>query len=642
MNLNSNITTSLNPSPCLALLSPPTSPSSSPSSIISSLKTSKTVRDLHQLHALAIKTGLFRDPLVAAEVLRFSVLSEHRDLRYGRRVFDQMPEPNCFSWNTLIRAYSESDGGHPSESLLLFSRMLLCETAPPNRYTFPSVLKACARAEAIQEGKQVHGQVIKLGWDDDAFVLTNSVRMYACCGFMEDARRLVEKSSLSPESEASVVLRNIVIDGYFRLGMVEEARQVFDRMANKSVISWNGMISKFAQTGHFKEAICVFRKMQLEGVKHNYVTLVSVLPAISRLGALELGEWVHAYAEKNVIEVDDVLGSALVDMYSKCGNINKAVQVFEGLPKRNPITWSAMIGGLALHGWASEALDYFQRMEKAGVVPSDVVFIGVLNACSHAGLVDEGRSYFDRMVNVYRLSPRIEHYGCMVDMLGRAGLLEEAEELVVNMPVKPDDVIYKAFLAACKKHGDVKIGMRAAKRLMELVSDDGDSYVLLSNLFASLGEWDTVAKLRLMMKELEVRKDPGCSWITIDGMIHEFVVEDCTHPRTKEIYLMLEEMAVKLQEAGYVPDTTHVLLNIEEEKKESTLFYHSEKIAIAFGLISTSSGTTLHIVKNLRICGDCHSSIKLISKVYGRRIIVRDRSRFHHFEDGVCSCNDYW
>ncbi|RWW62544.1 hypothetical protein BHE74_00030315 [Ensete ventricosum] len=642
MNLNSNISTSLNPSPCLPLLSSPPSSSSSPSSIISSLKTSKTLRDLHQLHALAIKTGLFGDPLVAAEVLRSSVLSEHRDLCYGRQVFDQMPEPNCFSWNTLIRAYSESDGGHPSESLLLFSRMLFCESARPNRYTFPSVLKACARAEAIQEGKQVHGQVIKLGWDDDAFVLTNSVRMYACCGSMEDARKLVEKSSLSPKSEASVVLHNIVIDGYFRLCMVEEARRVFDRMANKSVISWNGMISKFAQTGHFKEAISVFRKMQLEGVKHNYVTLVSVLPAISRLGALELGEWVHAYAEKNVIGVDDVLGSALVDMYSKCGNIDKAVQVFEGLPKRNPITWSAMIGGLALHGRASEALDYFQRMEKAGVVPSDVVFIGVLNACSHAGLVDEGRSYFNRMVNAYRLRPRIEHYGCMIDMLGRAGLLVEAEELVVNMPVKPDDVIYKAFLAACKKHGDLEIGIRAAKRLMELVSDDGDSYVLLSNLFASLGEWDTVAKLRLMMKELEVRKDPGCTWITIDGMIHEFVVEDYSHPRTKMIYLMLEQMAVKLQEAGYVPDTTQVLLNIEEEKKESTLFYHSEKIAIAFGLISTSSGTALHIVKNLRICGDCHSSIKLISKVYGRRIIVRDRSRFHHFEDGVCSCNDYW
>ncbi|WOL19824.1 hypothetical protein Cni_G28626 [Canna indica] len=628
---NSNISTPL-------LASPPTS--SSPS-VISLLKISKTPRDLRQLHALAIKTGLFRDPLIAAEVLRSSVLFKHRDLRYGRSVFDQMPEPNCFSWNTLIRAYAESDDS-PFEALVLFSRMLLCENTQPNQFTFPSALKACALVEAIEAGKQIHGHVIKLGWGGDAFVLTNLVRMYAFCGFMEDAQKLVEKSSLFPDNEASIVLHNILIDGYFRLGMVEHARKVFDRMENKSVVSWNGMISKYAQIGYLKEAISVFRQMQLEGVKHNYVTLVSVLPAIARLGALELGEWVHAYAEKNNIEVDDVLGSALVDMYSKCGNIDKAVQVFEKLPKHNPITWSSVIGGLAMHGRANEAIDYFRRMEKDGVTPTDVVFIGVLNACSHAGLVAEGRSYLDRMVKLYGLSPRIEHYGCLVDMLGRAGLLEEAEELLLNMPVKPDHVIYKALLASCKRHGNAKIGMHIANRLMEQVSDDGDSYVLLSNLFASLGDWGNVAKVRLLMKKLDVRKDPGCSWITVNGKIHEFVVEDYSHPQSKEIYLMLEEMTDKLQEAGYVPDTTQVLLNIDEEKKEMALFYHSEKIAIAFGLISTSPGTTLHVVKNLRICGDCHSSTKLISKIYGRKIIVRDRSRFHHFDNGVCSCNEYW
>lgn len=295
-----------------------------------------------------------------------------------------------------------------------------------------------------------------------------------------------------------------------------------------------------------------------------------------------------------------------------------------------------------MHGRARDALDHYQMMERAGVIPNDVVFIGVLNACSHAGLLDEGRAYFDRMVSVYGLSPRIEHYGCMIDMLGRAGLLKEAEELINNMPMEADDVIYKALLSACKIHCNVEIGASVANRLMELAPCDGGCNVLLSNFYASLGDWEAVAKVRLRMKELDIRKDPGSSWITVDGVTHEFVVEDKTHPRSEEIYSVLEEMSSKLRAVGYVPETSGVLLNIDEEEKEGTLIYHSEKIAIAFGLISTRPRTALHVMKNLRVCVDCHSSIKLISKIYGRRIVVRDRNRFHHFEEGNCSCNDYW
>ena len=466
--------------------------------------------------------------------------------------------------------------------------------------------------------------------------------MYSVCGHMDDAQRLIRKSSFLAGNEADVVLKNILIDGYFRLGMVREAREVFDRMRQRSVVSWNGMISRYVEIGLFKDAVDVFHRMQVEGVRPNYVTLVSVLPAISRIGALELGKWVHLYAERNGIVVDDVVGSALVDMYSKCGNIDKAVQVFEGLPKGSPITWNALIGGLAMHGRAREALDRFKAMEQARVAPSDVAFIGILNACSHAGLVDEGRNYFDRMVQMYGLKPRLEHYGCMVDMLGRAGFLEEAVEMVKKMPMKPDDVIYKALLSACKVHGNSELGAWVGTQLVELAPYDSGSYVMLSNLYASLGNWEAVANVRIKMKELDIRKDPGCSWITIDGTIHEFVVEDDRNLRAGEIKSMLEEMADKLSAAGYVSDTRGVLLNIEEEEKENAVFHHSEKIALAFGLISTKPGEPLQVLKNLRVCGDCHESIKLLSKIYGRRIIVRDRSRFHHFEDGFCSCNNYW
>ncbi|MQL96495.1 hypothetical protein Taro_029175 [Colocasia esculenta] len=618
------------------------STTSSASTLLSDLKACRTTWELRHLHAAAIKTGRVRDPLVAAEVLRCAALSAHRDIHYARLVFDQMESPNIFSWNTVIRAFSES-GGLAVESVLLYCRMLQDDASVgPNKYTFPSVLKACAEAGAFEEAEQVHGQIVKLGLHSDGFVASNLVRAYAVCGRMEDAGRLFDSCSLPRGSEASVVLANVLIDGYMRRGMVEGARRTFDDMSRRSLISWNAMMAGYAQNGYFKEAVDIFHKMQMGGMAPNYVTLVSVLPAIARLGALELGKWVHMYAEKNCIAVDDVLGSALVDMYAKCGNIEKALQVFEDLPKRNPITWSALIGGLALHGRAEDAIDQFTRMEQEGIIPTDVVFIGILNACSHGGSVGRGRLYFDRMVSTYGLKPRVEHYGCMVDMLGRAGLLEEAEQLVLNMPMRPDDVIFKALLSACKIRGNVEMGTRVAMRLMELAPRDSGCYVLLSNLYASLGDWDAVSMVRLVMKEMHIEKDPGCSYITLDGVVHEFVVEDDAHRGSKEIYTMLEEMAEKLRSCGYTPDTKQVLLNVEEEEKESVLRYHSEKIAIAFGLVRTAPGTELRVVKNLRVCGDCHESIKLVSKIYNRRIVVRDRSRFHHFENGVCSCKDYW
>ncbi|XP_052194150.1 pentatricopeptide repeat-containing protein At5g48910 [Diospyros lotus] len=619
-----------------------------PSTLFPELRQCKTMRDLKQVQAMLIKTGRIHDPLAAAEVLRLCALSDppFRDLRHARLVFRRMdPPPNCFSWNTLIRALSEAeDEADLLETWLLFRQMLESEFVEPNHFTFPSVLKACARTGRLEEGKQVHGLVVKYGLDCDEFVVSNLVRAYVMCGEMDDAYVLFKGRIIVNNARqlGNVVLWNVIIDGYVRLGDLRAARHLFDKMPQRSVVSWNSMISGYTQNGFFKEAIDMFRHMQMAELSPNYVTLVSVLPAISRLGALELGKWVHLYAEKNNIELDEVLGSALIDMYSKCGNIEKALQVFENLPKRNVITWNAIIHGLAMHGQAEDALVHFWRMDQMGVTPSDVTYVAVLSACTHAGLVEEGRVIFDHMVRVVGLEPRIEHYGCIVDLLGRAGLLEEAEKLILEMPLKPDDVILKALLGACKMHGNIQVGERIARLLMDMAPRDSGAYVALSNMYAALGSWEAVAGVRLMMKEMDIRKDPGCSWIEIDGIIHEFLVEDESHPKAKEIHLMLEEISRKLKLLGYTPDTSHVFLNVDEEGKQSALYYHSEKIAVAFGLISTAPQTPLRVVKNLRICDDCHSSMKLISEIYNRRITVRDRNRFHHFENGLCSCMDYW
>ncbi|XP_023923012.2 pentatricopeptide repeat-containing protein At5g48910 [Quercus suber] len=632
-----------------------TTPPSHPSSLFPNITLCKTIKHLKQVHAHMIKTAQIHDPLAAAEVLRFCALSNNRDIQYARKVFDQMHQPNCFSWNTIIRALAESnDDGKPLAALLLFFQMVCDASVEPNQFTFPSVLKACAQTSRLKEGMQVHGLVVKYGLGSDEFVVSNLVRMYVMCGVMKDAHLLFIRNLIEfdegdevvrnnkKKEEGNVVLWNVMVDGYVRLGEFGAARELFDSMPQRSVVSWNVMISGYAQNGLFKEAIGMFREMQMGDVCPNYVTLVSVLPAISCFGALELGKWVHLYAEKNGIEIDDVLGSALVDMYSKCGSIEKALQVFERLPRKNAITWSTIIGGLAMHGRANDALDYFSRMERSGVTPSDVTYIGVLSACSHAGLVDEGRSFFSHMVKAVGFEPRIEHYGCMVDLLGRAGHLEEAEELILNLPIRPDDVIWKALLGACKIHGNIEMGRRVAKVLMDMVPHDSGSYVALSNMYASSGNWEAVADVRSMMKEMDIRKDPGCSWIELDGEIHEFLVDDDSHSRAKEIHSMLDEIANQLRLIGYRPDTSQVLLHLDEEEKESALQYHSEKIAVAFGLICTSPHTPLWIVKNLRICEDCHSSMKLISKIYKRKIIIRDRKRFHHFEHGSCSCKDYW
>ncbi|KAM7271648.1 hypothetical protein ACFE04_030862 [Oxalis oulophora] len=619
----------------------PTTPKH-PSQLFPILTKCKTIKHLTQIHSHFIKTGLIQDPLAAAELLKFSCL--FNSLHYASALFRQMGKPNCFSYNTLIRAYVDSGDDDISDSseegIRLFVDMLCDDFVEVNKFTFPSVLKACALSKRVSEGKQLHGLVVKFGFESDEFVVSNLLRMYVMCGFMDDGYSLFGRR----KNSRNVVMWNVMVDGYLRFGDFTTAKTLFDRMPKRSVVSWNGMISGFAQNGFFKEALDLFHDMQVVGgdVCPNYVTLVSVLPAISHLGALELGKWVHLYAEKKGIEIDDKFGSALVDMYSKCGSIEKAIQVFESLPKRNTITWSSIIGGLAMNGRANEALHYFSRMEKAGVKPNDALFTGILSACSHAGLVKEGRYFFDK-ISICGLEPKIEHYGCIVDLLGRAGLLEEAEEFTLTMPIKPDDVIWKSLLGACKIHGNIEMGERIANVLMDLAPKDSGSYIALSNMYASTDNWDGVSRVRLKMKEMDIRKDPGCSWIELDGTIHEFLVEDDSHPRAKEIHSMLKEISEKLKQSpGYRPNIKQVLLNMDEDEKESVLHYHSEKIAVAFGLISTSPGTPLRIVKNLRICEDCHSSMKLISTLYERKITVRDRKRFHHFEHGSCSCRDYW
>ncbi|KAG7946916.1 hypothetical protein I3843_14G067200 [Carya illinoinensis] len=379
-----------------------------------------------------------------------------------------------------------------------------------------------------------------------------------------------------------------------------------------------------------------------DGCEPDDVTCLLLLQACTHLNALEFGEKIHAYIGEHGYGAGSKLCNSLIAMYSRCGCLEKAYGVFNGMLNKNVVSWSAMISGLAMNGHGTEAIEAFWEMQKIGIPPDDQTFTGVLSACSHCGLVDEGMMFFDLMSKEFGIVPNTHHYGCVVDLLGRAGLLDQAYQLILSMSVKPDSTMWRTLLGACRIHAHVTLGERVVGHLIELKAQEAGDYALLLNIYSSAGKWDKVMEVRKFMQEKAIQTTPGCSTIVLKGVVHEFVVDDVSHPRKGEIYEMLNEINQQLKIAGYVAEVSAELHNLVAEEKGDALPYHSEKLAIAFGVLSTPPGTTIRVAKNLRTCVDCHNFAKVLSGVYNREVIVRDRTRFHHFKEGRCSCNDYW
>ena len=506
-----------------------------------------------------------------------------------------------------------------------------------DNYTFTSLVRTSAQLLAHGTGSSVHGAAVKYGFEYDPHVQSGLIYMYAELGGLDACHRV-----FSSICEPDLVCQTAMVSACAKMGDVAFARKLFDKMSHKDPIAWNAMISGYAQCGQSREALSLFNLMQREGVKVNEVSMVSVLSACSHLGALDQGRWAHAYIERNKLRMTLTLGTALIDMYAKCGNMNKAMEVFWGMKEKNVYTWSSAIGGLAMNGAGEKCLELFSLMKQDSVQPNEITFVSVLRGCSVVGLVEEGRKHFESMSKVYGIEPRLEHYGCMVDLYGRAGHLDEALNFINSMPVRPHVGAWGALLNACKIYRNMEMGELASRKIVELEAKNHGAYVLLSNIYADSKDWDRVSNVRQTMNVKGVRKQPGCSVIEVGGEVHEFFVGDKSHPRYAEIQVMLGEISRRLKLSGYVANTNPVLFDIEEEEKEDALCMHSEKIAIAFGLISLSPDVPIRIVKNLRVCWDCHDATKMISKAFNREIVVRDRNRFHHFRDGECSCKGYW
>ncbi|KAJ0988787.1 hypothetical protein J5N97_007143 [Dioscorea zingiberensis] len=601
-----------------------------------------------------------------------------------------------FPYNALLRTLYRARAHHDvlSAYALLRSRSVSCDN-----FSLPLALRSASALSHLPVGLDAHSLAIKTYLSSSLSVLTALVDMYCSCGLPGHARQLFDRAQtrdvvfwntmiaglvkcgwfvdaqdlfdLMPERNISSW--NTLLDMHCKVGDIDYARRLFDEMPDRDTISWNTMISGYAKVGdcdaarvlfdlmpkrdlvswnvmitscvhsrRFHEALELFRMLQGEGVRADGMTVVAVLLACAHLGALDLGRWMHRYIRSHRIQMDLFVTTALVDMYGKCGSINEARKVFDLSTNKDAFLCATMIEVSAMYGKVEEAFQVFDYMLNLGIKPNDVAFVGLLNACAHVGLVETGMKYFEKMKREFALTPKMEHYGCMVDLLGRAGHLDEAHELICSMPMKPSPVVWSSLLSACKIHDNLSLAEEVACRLIELEPENCTNYVLLANIYSKANRWDDAAKTRRLMKEKGVVKTPGCSLIEVGNGVHEFFAGDRDHPRREEIYEMLNDMVVKLKGSGYEPCMFSALHDADQEGKEQALLHHSEKLAFAFGLITTEEGSAIRIVKNLRVCDDCHLFFKLASKYYGRKIMLRDYHRFHHFSDGSCSCSDYW
>ncbi|KAL6001518.1 hypothetical protein ACLOJK_007256 [Asimina triloba] len=556
---------------------------------------------LKELHGYTIRNGFELEESVANTLI--ATYAKCGLLSYADHVFYGIENKNVSSWNAIIGGYAQN--GDPSKAIDLFLKMTSLGLEP-DWFSIGSMLLACANLKAVRDGKTIHGFVLRNGLETDSFIGISLLSLYVQCGKLSHARLL------------------------------------FNTMEDKNLVSWNSMIAGYSQNGQPDEALDLFHQMQQEGIQPYEIAMTCVFAACAQLSALRLGKGAHCFALKTNLSGDAFVGSSIIDMYAKCGSIEQSRRFFDRLGQKDAVSWTVMISGYGVHGHGQEAIEFFERMRMEGFKPDSFTFIGVLMACSHSGLVEEGMKYFEEMQEEHKIQARCEHYACVVDMLGRAGRLAEAVRLVEEMPEEPDAGIWGALLGACRIHGEVDIGERVASRLLKTEPEKAENYVLVSNLFAGSGMWEHARMVRGKMKEMGLKKDVGCSWIDVNGIVYKFISGDYSHPESKAIWEMWNALEEKICRHGYSPDTGSVLHELEDEEKVGILRGHSEKLAIAFGLLKTTKGVTLRVSKNLRICRDCHNAAKLVSKVAEREIIVRDNKRFHHFKDGLCSCGDYW
>ncbi|KVI00821.1 Pentatricopeptide repeat-containing protein [Cynara cardunculus var. scolymus] len=555
----------------------------------------------HQFHTLVIKGNLFWSVFVSNAFLDF--YSKHNCIHDAKRLFDEMPLRDCVSYNVIITGFVWA--GKVKESLDIFHEL---QSTSFNRKQFPfaTMLSLAATELNLKIGRQIHAQ------------------------------------AMVTEADSDILVGNALVDMYARCDSFEEAKAIFASLPDRSAVPWTAIISAYVQKGFYDEALQFFKKMRQDYVYGDQATFASTLRASANLTSLSLGKQLHSAMVALGCISNVFCGSSLVDMYAKCGHIKEAIQAFKEMPVRNIVSWNAMISAYAQDGDGEATLRTSEELVKSGLQPDSVSFLGILTACSHRGLVEQGLAHFKSMTQRHRLTIKREHYTSMVDLLCRCGQFGEAERLMNEMPFEPDEIMLSSVMRSCRVHKNQDFAKMAADALFRMeILRDAAPYVNMSNIYAEAGQWEDVSKVKKAMKDRGVKKVTAYSWVEVNHHVHVFTANDRTHPQIEDIRMKIDVLGRKMEEEGYKPDTSVILQNVNEEVKVESLKYHSERLAIAFALMRAPEGSPIVVMKNLRACVDCHAAIKVISKIVGRDIVVRDSSRFHRFRNGCCSCGDY-
>ncbi|KAG9450158.1 hypothetical protein H6P81_010123 [Aristolochia fimbriata] len=561
------------------------------SSILNACSSVQAVKLGKQIHSRVIRLGLERDVSVGNALVDLYAKISSTVLEEPLRIFEGIAAPNVISWTSLIAGYAQHGLAQEAFEALVDMQV---SGIRPNSYTISSVLKSCRTTEAVNQVGKLHAYVVKTNVDSD------------------------------------ISVGNCLVDVYARLGRVAEASNVMETMSRTDMITYTNLAAGMNQMGHHEMALNIFLQMRERDVKMDDFVLASFLSAAANMGAMEPGRQLHCYAlTSGLINSPSVLNS-LVDMYGKCGSVREAQRAFSEIPDPTEVTWNGLISGLASHGFFSRALSSFEDMRLSGTEPDGITFLLVLFACSHGGLPDLGLEYFDSMEQTYGITPQIDHYVCLVDLLGRAGRLDEAVGVVETMPFHPDALVYKTLLSSCKIHRNLALGEELARRALECDPTDPAIYIMLANIYDGAGKLEFGVQIRQTMRDRGLRKTPGQSWIEVKNKVYSFTAGDRRNPQTDEVHEKLESLKRKIRSLG------------RPYSESAGSAYHSEKLAVAFGLLNTPSTAPMRIMKNIRICEECHDFVKLVSLAVDREIVVRDNNRFHSFHGGDCSCRGYW
>ncbi|KAL6209198.1 hypothetical protein ACLB2K_020141 [Fragaria x ananassa] len=555
-----------------------------------------------EIHCQVMKCMVESDVMIQTSLI--DMYHKCGTVHYAERLFDKISQKNVVVWNVMIHGYALN--APPVEAFSCLKTMQETDKLRPDAITMINVLLSCTHIGALMEGKSIHGYAIRHGFLPHIVLETALIELYGACS------------------------------------RVKSSERIFNQLAQKNLISWNTMISAYVHNGRNWEALELFQDLVSKPLNPDPITISSILPAFSEVASIGQRKQIHGYISKLEHHLNTLILNSTVYMYAKCGHLGTAQEIFDRMIYRDVSSWNTIIMAYAIHGFGRSSTRLFCKMVGEGIQPNESTFVSLLTACSVCGMVDEGWKYYASMKLEYGIDPGIEHYGCMIDLMGRTGNLDQAKTFIDEMPLLATAKIWGSLLTASRNNRNIELAEVAAENILSLEHDNTGCYVLLSNMYAEAGRWEDVVRIKFHMKQKGLNKTIGCSFVESKCQPYRFINYDKSHVESNTIYDVLDIILRKIGEDKYVHNVTKFRPLDLKRKKENSPEHHSVRLAISYGLITTKLRHPVLVRKNTRICEDCHTAAKKVSEITKREIIVGDAKVFHHFRDGNCSCGDYW